>query len=224
MSARIKINGIYDKRTLNSLDLLNVGDVGFDFRPTSMNFLQQHVALELLKDFQAETRQFTLHYQNEPDFIIQKMVDDIKELEGFSHQHKVSLEFSDIKDHRFYDQFETPFYWHFDYKSSLKDILNSKFIKGIIIPFHILEEAHKTNTLYKLVKNFHSQAFDKINNGNLELGLSLEWDSDIFPSIVEFFDFDLLSLSVNNKVEVCYRNVDLLKIKEGIEYLKTVDL
>lgn len=224
MNARIKINGIYDKRTLDGLDQLSIGEVGFDFRPTSMNFLQQHVALDLLKEYQAEKRQFFLHYQNEADFMVQKMIDDIKDLEGFSHQHMVSLEFSDTKDPRYYDQFKTPFYWHFNYKVSLKDILSCKFLKGIIIPFQVLEEAHRTNTLYKFVQNFHSQALNTMNGHNLEIGLALEWDSNIFPSLVEFFDFDLLSLSLNNKVEVCYRNVDLEKVKESIEHLKTVEL
>ena len=73
---RIKVDGIYDRRTLSALASLGTRDLCFDFRPKSFNFLQQHVFLDLLGTHNSSEKKIYLHYANEQDFMVQKMIDD----------------------------------------------------------------------------------------------------------------------------------------------------
>ncbi len=212
MKTEIKINGIYDTRTIKGLRALGCSKFCFDFRVRSFNFLQQHQFLKILENHYTTSEQIVLKYENEANFVIQKMIDDLKKIEKINLLHNVCLEFSDNLGPEFYDQFEIPYYWHFSKEVKWSRILKSKFLKGIIIPFSTLEEAHESGQYYNFVNNFHSMFISPNKEAKLELGLDFDWTSNLLPSLTEFFDFDFLSLSINDKVETCYRNVDINKL------------
>ena len=74
----LRIDGIYDFRTVHFLEQKMVQNYSLDFRTRSFNFLQQHKFFELLgKDIKKDNRYF-LHYAYEKDFIISKMIDDLR--------------------------------------------------------------------------------------------------------------------------------------------------
>ena len=66
MEGRFRVEGIYDKRTLQRLQDLNLKDLSFDFRPRSFNFLQQHTFMEIVENISTEDRLY-LHFENEAE-------------------------------------------------------------------------------------------------------------------------------------------------------------
>jgi len=215
MKTEIKINGIYDSRTIKGLRELGCSKFCFDFRARSFNFLQQHQFINILKVHYSTSEQIILKYENEADFIIKKMINDLKAIENINLDQNFCLEFSDNLGPEFYDQFEIPYYWHYSREVKWSKFQKSKYLKGIIIPFSLLEEAHESNQYYNFVNNFHSMIMSSDQKNKLEVGLEIDWSSNLLPSLTEFFDFNFLSLSINDKVETCYRNVDINKLSSN---------
>jgi hypothetical protein len=229
MSTLIRVDGIYDQRTIQNLQETAVKDFGFDFRPTSFNFLQQHVFLDLIKKNQATDLNFFLRYENEQDFVIKKMIDDLKLATDSSNGSAVkfsnfNLEFSDTNSAEFYDQFEVPFYWHYTASVSLSSILDTKNIKGIVLDYKFLEEIRDNDNFQNFVQNFFQVAYKKIEEKSLKIVLAVDWDANVFPSLFDFIDFDSLVLPINSKIEICYRNVDLGKVKQGLGHYGSLEL
>lgn len=227
MKVKFRIDGLYDKRTLDFLSEMGIYDYLFDFRPKSFNFLQQYRFYEILEHYFQEAgknpldqSRFYLYYDDEKDFIIKKMVDDLRGLLRSSlkenHFSRFFLEFSDNRDVSFYESFGVPFYWHFRPDRMLSPFLRSPLLKGVVLPFSFLERLHSEGTLLNFVQNFHAQLLGHATSIERELVLSLDWGANIFPSLFEYFDFDMLALPVNNKVEVSYRLVNLQKIAQEL--------
>ena len=76
---KLRIEGVYDIRTVQYLKGQGIEDFSFDFRPKSFNFLQQYRFFEIIERCFHKNLRFFLKYQNEKDFIVQKMLNDIKE-------------------------------------------------------------------------------------------------------------------------------------------------
>lgn len=75
----LRMEGIYDLRTILHLKNLNINCFSFDFRPRSFNFLQQYKFFEILQEEYSKELCFFLRYENEKDFVIQKMLTDLKD-------------------------------------------------------------------------------------------------------------------------------------------------
>lgn len=224
MGPKIKIDGVYDKRTVRELDQVAIRDYGFDFRPLSFNFLQQYRFLELIDSCFSPLNRYFLHYSNERDYIVWKMINDLssarsENMDGFH------LEFSDQQDSSYYNQFGLPYYWHYSPQVNMKQVfLNFKYLKGIVIPFNIMEEIHQSGNFHNFTQNFHKSSYGPMMERKIELSLLLDWDSNIFPSLLEFFDFDMFSFAINHKTEICYRNVDLKRVKNQINHCRRIHL
>ena len=221
MTERIKIDGIYDLRSIERLEGLGIIDIGFDFRPKSFNFLQQYRFLELFCDNFLPENRYYLHFSNEKNFVIMKFLADILNVMSgsvlFDLNRNIILEFSDTKDYAFYDQFKVPYLWHYSIDYKLTELLDkSQYLKGMIIPYSILKQHHIEGSLYSFIQTLLQIIFERKSNTEFLFLLSLDWDSDIFPSVFELIDFDIISFQINRKVELCYRNVDWNVASEGI--------
>lgn len=221
MDSRLRVEGIYDKRTIQRLKQSGLVDLCFDFRVRSFNFLQKHIFEELLDEVSHDDNIYLL-FENEADFVIKSIVEVAQKK---CKKENIFLEFSDDQDSSFYESFGLSYIWH--YQSSSKNITNissSSLLKGISLSFNELLETHNKAMLHNLSINFHA-LFSKLLLGQEGiLILSLDWDSNLFSSIIEYFDFDIVSMAINNKVEVCYRNVDLSKVQDHVRYLQELSL
>lgn len=223
----MRIEGLYDLRTLRTLKDSGIFDYGFDFRPTSFNFLQQYRFMDLMAQLDDSKSRYYLHFCNEADFVIAKFVEDLKKhysenTDYGTFKDKVALEFSDYCTASFYDSFETPYYWNFHQERPLKDYLKSKHIKGLIFDFKWLHEKHEKGEFDSFFAHFLQVAAPFIRERKLEFILKIDWDSHLFDSLFDYVDFKLLSLPVNEKIEVCYRNVDLNKASKNIHFYKAL--
>jgi hypothetical protein len=229
MKQGIKINGIYDERTLKELALQRIIHQSFDFRPTSFNFLQEYKFLDLMETFYLPSNFYYLRFQGEKDFVISKLLSDLKKMLVKKNPfldgglERVYLEFSDMLDRSFYEQFNIPYFWHYDPTVPLANYLGSPMLKGIVLSYQLLEGMHDRGTIYNFIQNTLQQIYTSGNQG-LRIIVDLDWDSNIFPSLLDLIDVDLLALPVNNKIEVCYRNVDVLKLKGNILHYKNLSL
>lgn len=221
----LRLEGIYDKNCLVQVARNNdVKALGFDFRPTSFNFLQQHRFMDLLDECYSPGDLYYMRYENEKDFVIRKTLDDLSAQsigvsEGQFGLNQFILEFSCQQDFEAYDQFYWPYYWNFSPHVAPQEVYKARFLRGLVIDYSLLEELHRQNTLYQFSQNFYKQYFMLIDNRRLDIVLRIDWDVNLLPSILELFDFRFLSLCVNNKVEACYRQIDSTKMGQGLSFV-----
>ena len=219
MKRRFRVEGIYDRRTIQLIKELSIFDFGFDFRPLSTSFLQQHIFMDLIKNNLGPSHKIYLRFENEQNFIIQKFLDDLQE-NGIP-KDQIILEFSDDQELDYYEQFQIPYLLHFtqEKKANIKD---SMFFKGLVFSsaeFQIQKENGKVGQFQNKIFNFlGSKSIDS------EIFLYHDWDTDLYPSLFEYFDIDACTLPINDKIEVCYRNVDFNSFKQNFKILKTQTL
>lgn len=215
----LRIEGIYDHRTFKFLKSLGLSIFSFDFRPLGLNFFPQHRFLDVLNHEYNSSYQFFLHYADEQDFIIQKMLTDLKGYGGNpgTLAPNFFLEFSDNKDLKFYEQFAVPYFWHYQEGGFLKEILQGSYLQGIFFSYNLLEDLFRRGGLYTFI-NAVLQLFHKTKREKpLEIFLTADWNQNIIPSLTDHLDFHCLSLPINQSIEVCYRNVDLEKLRKNVQ-------
>src|SRR4051812_33279891 len=78
MSNRLKIEGLYDSRTLKFLKGLGISRFSFDFNPRSFNFIQEHVFLEQLIPLLGGKDEVTLTFTRSNDPMLNKVLADLK--------------------------------------------------------------------------------------------------------------------------------------------------
>lgn len=209
MLSSLAVCGVYDQRTLNFLLEKGVGHISFDFRPRSLNFIQEYRLLEIIKDQLGFS--LILRFENEKDFIIKKILQSVEGV--FSG--KVYLHFSGEEETGFCDSFKAPY---FKTLRRLEEFNGpGSFQQGIVFPYQSfagqMSSSHFENQLTKF--------YQKLGRNSLNFLQILEgdWDTDFAPTVSELLDLDILQLSINDKVEICFRNVDLNKIDTALKTL-----
>lgn len=213
VTKKLKFNGVYDKRTVKFLNENNIHDFSLDFRPKSLNFIQIHLAEQIVKSNLLSS--FYLEFDNEKDFIINKVIKDLHELVP---KERLFLEFKDDLESDFYDSFGCPYYLYIDSNVKVSaQFLSGKNLKGIVLDGDFLVNHHVNGTFPSLVNNIYSI----IKNRSIDLDICLfrDWTIDLFPSIDAYFDFDKICLPINSNIEKCFRNVDLKRVESELKHL-----
>ena len=68
-----------------------------------------------------------------------------------------------------------------------------------------------------LIKSLFDKGFIKQQEGVEDIVLSQDWDSNLFPSLMDFLPVNIFSLPINYKVETSYRNADIPKITNELK-------
>lgn len=211
MEYRIKIDGIYDERTLLLLKSKGIEDFGFSFSPKSFNFIQEHIFLTKLIPLLSEKDRLWLHFSRSNDPMILKVLEDLKKIN--INREKIFL---------YCDEWPQPppedvnFILNYSCINELENF-NRHLFAGIVFDFTFLEELHGNNLLNNFISNFYTTYNTILNK---KIILYTDWNHNIFPTLLEHFDFDMISFSINSKIEICYRNVDLNKLKHEINMLE----
>lgn len=219
MSKDFKLNGIYDNKTMLLARSMRIYDLSFDFRPKSFNFIQCYKLSEIIESFDSGANRYYLHFSNEADFAIEKILKDTKEALNKKFgaggiYPRLFLEFSDDIGPKFYDQFNTPYLWHYTPDSNIRDIIDSRNIAGIVISYSTLDQMNNDGTLFRFLSNFMQSYYQSISQRAIKLILHIDWDSEVSETILDYFDFDIISLSINNKVEEGYRQISSQKVTD----------
>lgn len=232
MNPKLRIEGIYDSRTLISLKELGINNVLFDLRPKSFNFIQEHILQDIIKETFDPHLNFWLKFQNEKDFVVNNILSDLRSTLNEVSDHSLFyetkdfiLEFCGNEDVLELDKYQVPFYYHVSFDSNFKQIFNSKYLQGIIVDgglFKDLQERGQWDEYSHHLKNEMVKRDRKHwDMAPLSIIYLSDWGEDIYPSLVEFLTPSYISLPINEKVEICYRNVDIFKAKEElVHFLK----
>lgn len=213
MDRRVRLEGVYDIETARFMRTLSIDSYLFDFRPKSFNFLQGYKFLELMKEHYSPFDSYYLRFSSEKDFVVFKLLDDLKKClqESGESLDNFYLEFSGNESREYYDQFEIPFFWHYDQQYDASSVLKAKNLRGLVLPFDLLESMHGSAGFVQLVAEIHgllrNAPFAEGAVGGRGLILSLRWDANVFPSLYDYFHFDTISLPINYIIEKGYRKV-----------------
>jgi hypothetical protein len=208
MTAKLKINGIYDLRTLKQLKG-TYQHFGFDFDPLSLNYIQGHIFKDLLIHSYSTDDFYYLKMKNVPDFIALSTLNEasLGAKRKVDEIHNMVIEVAP-KDFKLLEKIDFPFWLNLSHDLDLS-LLSHPRIKGLTI-----SNQHTTNSFER--ERFYRQLnelFDLKIKNNFKIELTLNWNEPIEQSLVDFFEFDLISLPINSLVEVCYRNVNLNKLQ-----------
>ena len=214
MTQNLKIEGIYDQRTLKLLKSKGVRDFGFNFSPKSFNFIQERVFLNELIPLLDPKDKIHLHFSKINDPMIQKVIHDLK---------KAGID----KDNIYFDcdegtekSNEIGINYFLNYSPDVNHTAceGSEFC-GFIFNFSFFEDLHTRGILNNFIANFYTY-FKKYLIEDKLIILRIDWNDNVFPSLFDYFDIDLMSFSINDKIEVCYRNVDLNKLSVEMELIE----
>lgn len=215
MTKRVRVNGIYDLRTIKELIKLQVKHIGFDFRPKSFNFIQIYKVEEFIKDIDGHFEKIYLHFSDEKDFMIQKIIQDI--LKTGITKEQIVLEFSDSLNQEFYEQFGINYIVHLD--KDLRNLERTKLLKGISLHSAHLEEIIKSDQFPSFVNEVYTFYPYLKSDQTIELHLDMNWDSEPYTCYSEYLKPEFIIYSINPLIEVCYRNVNLPKLDSYLKKL-----
>ena len=232
----VRIEGLYDIRTVNFLIEQGIHHFGFDFNPKSLNFIQYHLFLEIYAQYLGKRQNTYLNFENDSPLIINhhtKALSELIEREGFTQgELPLYLELADGSQD-YLSKFELgpfrgilPHYRPGVSEYSLKECCQHEKVTGIFLHYADLLEMHHNGTLFPFVQNFYEQTLNQqVKNQDdssdtpkeeFKVGLISDWQDDLYQSILDLFDFDLISFKISGEVEVCFRNVDLNKVGKSL--------
>ena len=214
MGQDLRIEGIYDQRTLKLLKQKGLRDFGFNFSPRSFNFIQEHVFLSDLVPLLDPLDRIHLHFDRSDDPMIKKVLEDLK-------KSGVALESVYVDCDEWKESPETlGARYYLTYQPGLDiSLCKSELFSGMIFNFSYFEELHQKNVLNNFISNFYTH-FSKVLTDSKRVVLRVDWNHNVMPTLLDYFEFDLMSFSINSKIEVCYRNVDLKKLTTEMDLIK----
>ncbi|OFZ22192.1 MAG: hypothetical protein A2202_03785 [Bdellovibrionales bacterium RIFOXYA1_FULL_36_14] len=222
MSSRIKIDGTYNQYTITMLEEMKINDFSFDLRPKSFNFVQEYVLLDILKEIYRPWNRYYLHFENEKEYVIEKILNDVKASAIKTDNttdliENILLEFSDGLPVQYYESFKTPYIFHLDERHRLEDFLACKYLKAVNLSYAYLHHLHQGGKLGEFAGSFLKLLKRLEQHQKIEVMLLRDWDEDIFPSLLHYFQFHVTSFPLNHKVELSYRNLNYELLKKYIK-------
>lgn len=216
MGQKLRIEGIYDKRTLKHLKQQGLNDFCFDFSPRSFNFIQEYVFLEQILELLDPNDRVFLHFARSNDPMVVKLIADLSN-SGRSLEN-VFFEFDEWSKESSPLNFGHNYLLNFSKDTDASKLIGNNF-KGFVFNFEFFEDLHRSNLLNNFASNFYTRYHSVIGENQIML-LKIDWHNNLLESLFDLFDFNLLSFPINSKIEVCYRNVDLKKLSNEMEILQ----
>lgn len=216
MEQKLRIEGIYDQRTLKYLKERGVKDFCFDFSPVSFNFVQEYVFLDQILNLLDSSDRIFLHFTRSNDPMVNKLAFDLEKA-GRSLEN-IFFEFDEWSNDVLPSHFNFNFLINFSKEADPAKLIGPNF-KGFVFNFDYFEEMHRLNLLTNFATNFYTRYHSRLPQNHLML-LRINWHSNLLASLFDLFEFNLLSFPINSSIEVCYRNVDLKKLNSEMDILK----
>ena len=213
------VHNIYNQETLSFLKTKGIHHFGFNFQTKSPWFTQQYVIFELIEKNAHSKSFFYLNFSGEKDFMISKILSDLEAKNYFGiKKEQFILIFDDKRDHDFFDQFGYQYHLYLDPMRNLEKIKTSELCTGLILDFNYLVELNQKHVLEHFCATMHKHFKDTHH----QLIFNVDWDSDIFSSIFEYFQFNSTSTCINGHVESGFRQVDSSKLEEGMRFIQNL--
>ncbi len=206
------VNGIYDISTFQFLKENVVTKFSFDFRPLSLNFIQEYKMHDILEKCDNQDLDYSLYFANERDYVVKKILEDAKIRLG----RRVVLEFEGAESEYNFSDFKTKFYWHFDLNCNFHKILNSDYCQGMI--FH-------SKTIHEILSRPDGyQFFNDINQQEKEIIVYLDEGYEYPESFIDFIKVKSIILPLSSQLENSYRDINKSLLGQKINSMKRVSL
>lgn len=196
-----RIEGIYDKMTLDSLYYLGVNCFAFDLRPRSLGFTQSDLASKILKDAPVTSKFDLLVDANDSIFMLHSYRDLLP---------GGTFVFQGIPSRETLNQLGANFSLRDPSINDLEYLKTHPRFVGVEFTLGLLEDINsrgKFSEFFRSILSLHG-----VNE--FSIGLSLDFLASPFPSLIDFIPFDFFSFSVSNSVEKSYRNIDIEKLNK----------
>ena len=191
---RLLINGLYDAKTLETLNSKVSCQFAFDLRARSSNLVPFHQLQNILKNLHTEN--IFLTFENDRPETIQSFLDLLKDM-----PFQITMIFRDKQSVRFYETLGLPYFWMFDPEGDWQGILNTTHVKGVLLPFKWQKSYQNNTTLWNLIQFRNLEVFVHADNfteaQHLEIGPDMK-----------------LSLDLTSEIESGFRKVDQEKLKK----------
>lgn len=220
--SRLKISGIYDPRTIEFLLKEQIELFSFDFLPLSSNFLPGHSFEGILKKYFSRDQTYFLYFGKEPNFVIQKTLDDIAATVGYklSDLSNIFIQFTDEVSIDYAESFSFPYFLNVKSAIDFNLLQNSHNLRGLSFSYNDLMSLGDHNQIFKKLEEIFNWAHER----NIKVEVRVDWGTSFSSSILDFFEFDFFNFSISPKVEVCYRNVNLNVIGKEVKLIKELVL
>lgn len=216
MAYRVRIEGIYDLRTLKHLKQNQLKDFCFDFSPRSFNFIQEHVFLDQLVPLLGTRDRIFVHFARSNDPMITKLVGDLKKAGVDLGQ--VFFEIDEWSTEIIPDNFEYNYVLHYSSDLDISKSIGKKFC-GLVFEFSFFEDLFHKNLITRFSTNFYARFHPFLSESHFMI-LKMQWNTNVISSLFDLLDFNLISMPISPDIEVCYRNVDLNKLSIEMDMLK----
>lgn len=214
MESNFKISGIYDLRTMTFLKSKGITAFSFDFNPRSLNFLQGHLFREIVHEHYSTQDHYTLRFQDTTLANLKNTINDFLIASGQSvgSVSNLRIEIGEEQTDLISD-IGLPVNLRVNLNSNLEALATHTNVQGMVIHYAdlALDKDH-TKALHFLNRLF----LMKSRKDNFQVDLTLGLEENISRSIFDFYSFNHIDISINRKLEVCYRNVNLALLEKEI--------
>jgi hypothetical protein len=213
MKKNLICKSVYDLRTLRFLLNLGISSFSFDLSPKSSNFVPEFTLFNSLLPELTNGEEVFFHFENFDAIMITRLLKKIEEINNKRFNY-----YLDIKnlDCNFHNQISSSFFIdhsQYDKLSKFKNVPS-----GLVIDYAFLDKL-LFNNFSNFVSNFHFRNSSFLNNAN-RLVCDFNFYDSIKYNLLDYFDFTDYSININPNLEICYRNVDLKLLSEGIRILR----
>ena len=170
MEQRLRIEGIYDQRTLKHLKTFGMKDFSFDFSPRSFNFIQEYVFLEHILSQIGSTDRIFLHFLRSNDPMVLKIIEDLNKFKF--NMNNVYFEFDEWSEEIKPINFSCNYLLNFSHGIDHAKFIGNNF-QGFIFNFKFFEELHNLNLLNNFATNFYTRYHSIVSEKILFLCLSI---------------------------------------------------
>lgn len=207
---KVGLEGLYDSKTFRKQNTHGLSTLVFDCNPKSMQFVQAHIILEILKAATLTTN-VVLKFHHEKNFVIDSLVNQILKETSLSVENiqvwiNADAEWLNRPNYNF-----KVIYGSFKVKSFLEE----SYFKGFVFEANDFENTYAQNVEQKVLILLQLLKGKKFHHT-----LVMSPFDSLPMALIDYLEINHFIVKINSDVEVCYRNVDQDKLSVCFTQLK----
>lgn len=214
MDYQLKVNGIYDQRTLEAVVSMGIKHLGFCFRPLSPYLMASTTFFdEILPKIPFGSFVY-FEFENQLDPMIRYLSEKLSSRnEAFQRVSICLVKITGNEECLFHSNQILEIRYD---EENLKEAKFLKKVSGLNLNYSQLQDMRKGQKF----NHFFSSLEQFSLRDELELEIRVSSEASLEKKDLNLFDIGRISLEINPELEVCYRNVNLEKLTRRLLELK----
>lgn len=214
MDYQLKVNGIYDQRTLEAVVSMGIKHLGFCFRPLSPYLMASNIFIDEILPKIPFGSFLYFEFENQLDPMIRYLSEKLASRnEAFQRVSICLVKITGNEECLFHSNQILEIKYD---EENLKEATFLKKVSGLSFNQSQLEDKRKGQKF----NDFFSSLDQFALRDGLEFELRVLSDGALEKKDLNLFDIGRISLEINPGLEVCYRNVNLEKLTRRLLELK----